>query len=72
MSYQTRSRRTDALLLDALRGHGLDVQEVDPREHHPHFQVRLCGGGLRLSARRYLCQSRSITTKQTTPRRRPT
>lgn len=39
MSYQTRSTRTDALLLSSLQRQGLDVQEVDACEHHPDFTV---------------------------------
>lgn len=43
MSYQTRSTRTDALLLASLQGQGLGVQEVDACEHHPDFTVGVLG-----------------------------
>lgn len=42
MSYQTRSTRTEALLLESLRGQGLHVERVDPGEHHPDFRVSMC------------------------------
>lgn len=39
ISYQTRSSRTETLLLEELGKRGLDVERVDPAEHHPEYRV---------------------------------
>lgn len=41
MAYQTRSTRTEALLLAELSQAGLRVERVDPAEQLPDFRV--CG-----------------------------
>lgn len=50
MSYQTRSSRTEALLLEELGKEGLSIERIDPAEHHPEYRVRgsvgACGLGL--------------------------
>lgn len=39
MAYQTRSTRTESLLLEELGRAGLTVERVDPAEQHPEFRV---------------------------------
>ena len=39
MAYQTRSTRTESLLLEELGRAGLTVEQVDPAEQHPEFRV---------------------------------
>lgn len=43
MAYQTRSTRTEALLLAELGEAGLRVEIVDPAEQHPDFRVCMVG-----------------------------
>jgi hypothetical protein len=68
MSYQSRSRHTDNLLLAELAAAGFDVQTVKPSEQHPVFQapevisvfriVRMEGSSLRCQARETVDGSR--------------
>lgn len=46
MAYQTRSTRTEALLLAELGEAGLQVESIDPAEQHPDFRVCVDMGGV--------------------------